>query len=253
MRWQRAFSPETLFNSKQSKQKTQDGQAHCMLRPMHRSVPDLQCRSAAGAGCRIWELFKIMVLQDMSSDMVKGFPSHGLNECQRNLTETVSGSARTHNSSLERAPPPVLTYLLGRRGHFWRQSIHNLRQLGLSRFCFEQSQHRPGTQLSESTEEGLPGEGDYGHRCGSCNHRQAQGTSCGHNESLCVASLLRSCSGPTVLLCCPGASRQGFLLPACACTRGTRQSPVQENKAFVNSPSGCRLLVSAGKEVTAGT
>lgn len=42
---------------------------------------------------RIWEFFKIMALQDTSSDMVKGFPSRGLHECQRNQAEIASGTA----------------------------------------------------------------------------------------------------------------------------------------------------------------
>lgn len=47
----------------------------------------------------------------------------------------------------------------------------------------------------------------------------------------------------------PGASRQGFLLPAGACTPGTRRTPVQGKEAFVSScPAAC-----CWEEVTVGT
>lgn len=177
----------------------------------------------------------------------KGFLPMGCTSAREIRQRLSLGLPGPHSSSPERDPPPVLTHASqDAGGHFCRQSIHNLRQLWLSRFCFVQSQHSPGTPLSESTEESLPGEGKYRQ---SMWLLQSQ-TGWWHllwTQPVC-GLLLRA----TVLLCCLGASQRGFLLPACACTRGPRQRPVQGNKAFVNSPSRCRLLMSAGKEVTAG-
>lgn len=108
-------------------------------------------------------------------------------------------------------------------GHFWRQPLHNLRQLCLSTFCFVQSQHRPGTPLSNSTEDGLPGEGKYRCRCSSHSPGQARRhLPWMQRQPVCglPAQILLEA---TVLLCCLGRADQAFFSPACACTQGTRR------------------------------
>lgn len=53
---------------------------------------------------RIGELFKIVALQDRSSDMVKGFPPQGLQECHRDQTEIASGTSGATQLTAAKGP-----------------------------------------------------------------------------------------------------------------------------------------------------
>lgn len=169
-----------------------------------------------------------------------------LHGCQRNQPETVSGAAGATQLNLEKAPspPPRLPVLtrLRQAGHFWRQSIHNPRQLWSSTFCFVQSQHGPGKRGRKAPRGGLWG-------------REHAGANPDGHLLWTQQQTARWRPAPRRFDCgpcldpMPGASREGFLLPTGACTPGTRHTPVQGREAFVSS----RSLPPAGEEVTVGT
>lgn len=103
-------------------------------------------------------------------------------------------------------------------------------------------------ELLEGTTEASRGEEKYGNKCDS-----AVPGPVAHTPSVDTvtarARLASSHPAPAaVLFCCLGANRQGFLLP-----RHSRDQarPCSRKTGIVNSPSHCRLLGSAGQEVTA--
>lgn len=146
--------------------------------------------------------------------MVKGFPSRGLHECQRNQTETASGNARATQliarkgpSACPRTPPGTQAAASG--GSLFIISDSSGCQgsalcranTGLAHSC--RTEHREvlrkvswGTETTgvsaAPTVLGRPG-----------------GTFCGHSDSPCVACLLRPCSRP---LSCSAAWRQAARL-----------------------------------------
>lgn len=167
----------------------------------------------------------------------KGLASRGCVEAGEIGRRRCWGPPGPHAAHPRKAPPcpsqPVLTRLPGTKaGHFWRRSIHNPRQL-LSAFCFLWSQQ-------SSAEGGLRGEGTYWRERASRKPPQAPSV----DAATARVGPASSDSAPaTVLICCPGPSRRGFLLPPGACAPGTRRKPVQGKKGMCEQPS---LLPAAG-------
>lgn len=147
--------------------------------------------------------------------MVKGFPSDGLHECQRNQTETETGTARATQLIPGKGPSICPRTPPGMQGA--TSAAGSLFIISNSSGCQGSALYRANTALAHRCRKALKkvsqGRENTGSQCGSCNQRQVCGTFCGH--SLC-GLLLRA----TVLLCCLGASQRGFLLPACAAHGG---------------------------------
>lgn len=140
--------------------------------------------------------------------MVKGFPSDGLHECQRNQTETESGTAGATQlipgkgpSNCPRTPP-------GTQG---ATSAGSLFIISDSSGCQCSALYRANTALAHHCRKALKkvsqGRENTGSQCGSCNRRQVGGTFCGH--SLCVAS----CSGPLSCSAAWGQANEAFFSP----------------------------------------
>lgn len=96
-------------------------------------------------------------------------------------------------------------------------------RLSLLRFCFVQRRNRPGTWLSKSTEEVSWGKLNMGINVAP-NTRTGSGYLLWTQQQLLCGLPTKILLRATVLLCCLGASRQGFLLPTCACTQGLGDS-----------------------------
>lgn len=83
---------------------------------------------------RIWELFKIMVLQDINVIWSKSFLPVGCTNAREIRQRLHVGLPGPHSLSLERAPPPVLTRLLGYRRPLL-EAVYSKSQTALGSHC----------------------------------------------------------------------------------------------------------------------
>lgn len=100
---------------------------------------------------RIWELFKIMVLQDINVIWSKSFLPVGCTNA-REIRQTACGTAGASQpvpgkspSACPHTPPGIQEATAG--GSLFK--ITDGSRLSLLRFCFVQRQNRPGTWLSK--------------------------------------------------------------------------------------------------------